>query len=89
MALDKQSLTRIHATPRAAGASKSLFHYVTDDTVANILASGYFNGATKELEKGDIIIASCVNGGTNTCTTCVVTSATGAATVTTAAATFT
>lgn len=88
MALDKQSLTRIHATPRAAGASKSVFHYVTDDTVANIIASGYFNSATKELEKGDVIIASCVNGGTNTCTVCVVTSATGAATVTTAAAIF-
>ncbi|WP_398468526.1 hypothetical protein [Tardiphaga sp.] len=89
MALDAQSLMRFASVPFSAGESKSAFLYATNDTVTQVLASGYFNGATKTLRKGDQILCSCVNGGTPTTTHLVVTSASGAATVTTAAATFT
>lgn len=89
MALDVNSLARVTATAFAAGVTKSVYHYVTNDTVAACIASGYFNGATKRLRKGDLIMISAVNGGTPTCSLAVVTSADGAATVTTAAAIFT
>lgn len=84
MALNTQSLARVCATPYAAGESKSIYHYCTADTVAAVIASGYFNGATKILRKGDIIEAACVLDGTPTTCKVIVTSATGAATVTTA-----
>lgn len=58
--------------------------YVSTDSQATVKGSGYFNNATSYLNKGDIIIASCDRGGTPTLSTLVVTSATGAATVTTA-----
>ena len=88
MALDIQSLTRMHSTPYAAGSVKSVFHYVSADTVAAVIASGYFNSATKTLRKGDLIMVSGVNGGTPTCSLIVVTSADNAAVVTTAVAIF-
>ena len=58
--------------------------YQTDDTVATVVASGYFNNATEELRFGDIIVAATDQDGTPDMTTVVVTSATAAATVTTA-----
>jgi hypothetical protein len=88
MALNAQSLTRVASVPYAAGDANSLFFYATADTVANCIASGYFNNATKTLRKGDLILISAVNGGTPTCSLCTVTSADNAATVTTAVAIF-
>ena len=88
MSLDIQSLKRIEAVPFAAGESKSLHLYATSDNLAAVSGSGYFNTATKQLRKGDLIICSLANGGTPACTLLVVTSASGAATVTTAVATF-
>lgn len=61
-----------------------LWTYETDDTVATVVASGYFNGATEELRQGDMIFASTDTDGTPDMTTIRVTSATAAATVTTA-----
>ena len=47
------------------------------------VASGYFNSATNELKQNDVIIAVGSTGGTRTVDMLVVSSATGAATVTT------
>lgn len=88
MPLDIQSLKRVDAVPLSAGEAKSLHLYATNDNLAGVSGSGYFNNATKQLRKGDLIICSLVNSGTPTCTLLVVTSASGAATVTTAVATF-
>jgi hypothetical protein len=90
MALDAKSLKRIEAVQFAAGASRSLFLYAAPsaDAVAACLAAGYFNGATKLLRKSDLILISAWNGANATCTLCTVTSADGAATVTTAPAIF-
>ncbi|OKO67882.1 hypothetical protein AC629_42450 [Bradyrhizobium sp. NAS80.1] len=76
------------SVPFSAGNGKSLYFYATGDTVANILAANYWNNATKQLRKGDVIIASCVNGGTPTCTALNVTSADNAAAVTVAVMVF-
>lgn len=84
MSLDIQSLKRIEAVPYAAGESKSLHFYATDDDMDTVVASGYFNAATKRLRKGDVILCSLNNDGTPATSTIVVTSASGAATVTTA-----
>lgn len=88
MALDLQSLSRLGSTPLAASDANSLYLYATNDTVANLIAANYWNNATKRLRKGDVIIASCVNSGTPTCTALVVTSADNAAVVTVAVMVF-
>jgi len=84
MALNTQSLARIGSVPYAAGEAKSLYLYATDDTFANITGGNYFNGATKILKKGDVIICTCSLGGVPTVTMVVVTSASQAAVVTVA-----
>lgn len=53
------------------------------DNVAAIVASGYFNDATEELRQGDVILAVGVLDTAPVLTSVAVTSATGAATVTT------
>jgi hypothetical protein len=68
---------------RMAGGNHQLFFYVTPDTIATASASGYFNLATGELRQLDIIIVIGTSGGTPTIDLLFVTSATGAATVTT------
>jgi fructoselysine-6-P-deglycase FrlB-like protein len=65
-----------------AGDSNSLWFYTDDDAIAAIAASGYFNSATKELKENDIILCVGSNGGTQTVDILVVSSASGAATVT-------
>lgn len=85
MALDTQSLVRNGSVPYGAGEVKSLFLYATPDSVATVSASGYFNGATNTLRKGDRIEVFAALGGTPDGVALMVTSATGAATVTTAA----
>lgn len=78
MALDKSELYKI------GGADPGMWIYKTADAIATVVASGYFNGATNELKQGDVIHA--VTGGNAALRVLLVTSATGAATVTTAAA---
>lgn len=80
---DAQSLVRVGSAPLGAGDVKSLWFYPTADAQATVAASGYFNSATKKLTKGDVIIVPGALGGTPTLSMYVVTSATGAATVTT------
>ena len=68
------------ALKRIGGAGDSnLFMYQSADAVGTIAGSGYFNDVTDNLKQYDIIIAV---GATQTVDVLVVTSATGASTVT-------
>ena len=78
MALTQTNLNRI------ANGSCKVFSYISTEAIATVAGSGYFNDITEELSNGDIIIASCGAGGTETVDLLVVNSATGAATVTVA-----
>ena len=66
----------------AEAGGNSVFFYTDGDAIAAIAGSGYFNSATDELKENDVIICVGSNGGTQTVGICVVSSATGAATVT-------
>ena len=67
---------------KVAGGAMSVFLYDSADAIGTIAGSGYFNSATNELKQNDIIIAVGSTGGTRTVDMLVVSSATGAATVT-------
>ncbi len=66
----------------AEAGGNSVFFYTDGDAISAIAGSGYFNSATNELKENDVIICVGSNGGTQTVDICVVSSATGAATVT-------
>ena len=68
---------------KVAGGAMSVFLYDSADAIGTIVASVYFNSATNELKQNDVIIAVGSTGGTRTVDMLVVSSATGAATVTT------
>lgn len=69
---------------KIGGADPQLFIYKAGaDTVATVTGSGYFNGVTDQLKNGDVIMVVGNNGASIDNT--IVTSATGAATVTTSA----
>jgi DNA-binding MurR/RpiR family transcriptional regulator len=68
---------------KVGGGNKQLFLYESADAVATIAGSGYFNDVTNQLNQDDVIIAVGSTGGTRTVDVLVVTSASGAATVTT------
>lgn len=70
---------------RIGGADPSLWIYKTADTIATTTASGYFNGVTDMLKQHDVIMVVSETGGTAKIDNVIVTSATGAATVTTSA----
>ena len=72
------------ALKRIGGAGDSnLFMYQSADAVGTIAGSGYFNDVTDDLKQFDVIIAVGATGGTATVDVLIVSSATGAATVTT------
>lgn len=75
MAFDRSLVYKI------GGGNPQLFIYKSADAIATVAASGYFNGATDDLKNGDVIIAVDTNVGT--VDVLMVSSATGAATVTT------
>lgn len=77
MALDATNLLTV-----SAGVNQ-VHHYKSTDAVATIAASGYFNSITNRLKQFDVIACVGSSGGTATVDLLVVTSATGAATVTT------
>lgn len=78
MALDRTKLQRI------GGAAPQLWLYVSGaDTAATVTGSGYFNAVTNMLRQNDVIII--VGNSGASVDLCTVTSATGAATVTTTA----
>ena len=68
-----------------AGDSNSIWFYTDGDAKATVVASGYFNASSELLSQGDVILCSIGIGGTPEMDVLTVTSATGAATVTTAA----
>ena len=78
MALTSTSLKLV-----AGGGTGNIFHYETADAPGTVAGSGYFNDVTSSLKQFDIIIAVGATGGTATVDVLVVTSATGASTVTT------
>lgn len=72
------------ALKKIGGAGDSnLFMYQSSDAVATVAASGYFNSVTDELKQFDVILCVGSTGGTATVDVLIVSSATGAATVTT------
>lgn len=80
MAFDKDGLVSFG---NVFGSNK-VWAYHTADDLATTVASGYFNTVTARLTKADIILAVVATGGTPILRPLVVTSATGAATVTVA-----
>lgn len=68
---------------KVAGGARQVWHYVSADAPGTIAGSGYFNGVTDNLRQWDTILTVGTTGGTVTVDLLVVTSATGAATVTT------
>lgn len=68
---------------KVAGAARQIWHYASADAIGTIAGSGYFNGVADNLRQNDIILVVGSVGGVVTVDVLVVTSATGAATVTT------
>lgn len=77
MAFDRTKFERI------GGGLRQLFMYSSADAIATIIAADYFNTATDDIRQNDVIIAVGSTGGARTVDMLVVTSATGAASVTT------
>ena len=70
--------------PIGHGAGNTIYIYTSADAIATVVGSGYFNGTfAPVLNKGDTIIAVTSNTGTIAVDVLVVSSASGAATVTT------
>jgi len=53
----------VHANlERVSGGKQKTFNYEAGaDAVVTVIASGYFNEAAPEFNKGDIIVAKCAN----------------------------
>ena len=77
MALDATNLKKI-----AGAGNQNLFVYKSTDAVGTIAGSGYFNDVTADLKQFDVILAVGATGGTATVDVLIVSSATGATTVT-------
>jgi|TARA_B100000073_G_C23251924_1_gene378666 hypothetical protein len=77
MALDATNLKKI-----AGAGNQNLFVYQSTDAVGTIAGSGYFNNSTDDLKQFDVILCVGATGGTATVDVLIVSSATGAATVT-------
>ena len=67
----------------AEGGINSVWLYVDGDAVGTIAGSGYFDSVYENLKENDVILCVGAAGGTETVDVLVVTSATGATTVTT------
>ena len=67
----------------AEGGINSVWLYVDGDAVGTIAGAGYFNSDYQNLRENDVILCVGAAGGTETVDVLVVTSATGATTVTT------
>lgn len=70
---------------KVAGANPGLHIYKTADAINTVTGSGYFNAVTDNLRQHDVIIVVSETGGTPKIDNIFVTSADGAATVTTSA----
>jgi hypothetical protein len=74
MAYSAENMKRLNV------GDESMYIYKSADAIATVAASGYFNSAYAELKKGDAIIV--IDSSTPTIDICVVSSTTGATTVT-------
>ena len=74
MAYSADNMKRINV------GDESMYVYKSADAILTVAASGYFNSAYAELKKGDAIIV--IDSSTPTIDICVVSSTTGATTVT-------
>lgn len=79
MALNIANMSRI-----AHANGNNVWIYKTTDAIAAVIAADYFNAMTKEIFQHDTIIAVTSMGGAVSIDVLVVTSASGAASVTTA-----
>ena len=61
----------------------SLWYYADGDATSTIVGSGYFNSAYAEVKQFDMILVAATTGGTAESDLLIVSSATGATTVTT------
>ncbi len=77
MALTSSALKKV-----AGAGDQNLFVYKSADAISTIVGSGYFNNVTDDLKQFDMILCVGATGGTATVDIAVITSATGAATVT-------
>ena len=77
MALNADKFRTMH------GGGKQLHYYSSTDVIATIVASGYFNLITNRLHQGDAIHVASGANEVAALDTLVVSSATGAAVVTT------
>lgn len=77
MAFSRSTLSKV------TGGARQIHWYSSADAILTISGSGYFNDATNDLKQFDIILAVTSTGGVVAVDVLVVTSATGAATVTT------
>lgn len=67
MAHETKNLIRIASggvTGAGAGVQVSVYLLATADTAAVVEAANYFNASAGYLQKGDVILASMVRGGT-------------------------
>mgnify|MGYP001178807134 FL=1 len=78
MALDKTNFKKV-----GGAGDQNLWLYHSTDAVGTVAGSGYFNDMTNGIQQDDIILVVGATGGTRTVDMLVVTSASGAATVTT------
>jgi hypothetical protein len=77
MAFSRSTLSKV------TGGARQIHWYSSADAIGTVAGSGYFNDATNDLKQFDIILAVTSTGGVVAVDVLVVTSATGAATVTT------
>jgi len=78
MAYDAKGLRRFSyggAVGNGADSVRSIWHYVSNDAVAAVAASGYFNSARDDLIVGDVIVASLDVGATAVLRNYIVTAA--------------
>ena len=61
----------------------SLWYYADGDATSTLVGSGYFNSAYAEVKQFDMILVAATTGGTAESDLLIVSSATGATTVTT------
>ena len=77
MAYDATNLFKV------GGANPGLWIYHSTDAISTIVGTNYFGDSTNSLKQNDVVLAVGKTGGTRTMDVLVISSATGAASVTT------
>ena len=77
MAYDATNLFKV------GGANPGLWIYHSTDAISTIVGTNYYGDSTNSLKQNDVVLAVGATGGTRTIDVLVISSATGAASVTT------